>query len=755
MNWERREFLNGLASSTILSVRTRTSTQPHSARAFHRILLPDAAPPAARLAAEMLASELAVSPRELRPCAADAVPAAGELLLALSSLSPRQRNWWGTDPQSQTEDGYQIGFRHGGALVLAQRPRGWLYAAGACRRWCEQRTGEFSEQPAFALRSAGFSLHAAGVARVVAELGVNLIIGGGAAVSLRSAFPALYARLSRSEQSHIEKMQALWRVRNQELARQCQAADVPYYPFLYGNNFALWSPALYRAAVAQYPEIRGLSMPHSWEKATLCPSQPRTWEMMNAYVREFIEQSGGAGLYTTFWDHYGIYCHNQACRRNGLNQFHNELYLNVQNYHQTLHAMGKRLVVRTWSSGCPHWLGRQYVHAPGYGHFGGTGRALWGRVIDELPADILLQTKVYNSDCEPNPPFSPLIGEAGPHPQVAEYQIVGQTTGRFYLPASCVAYNTRTLRAARRRLPASGGISVSAGGTLQRDYSLFDDLCNSINLYAWRRIGWDPETDLDQVWREWALPRFGPQAAPHVIRALQLSETAVVDAFSPLGMGSDTNSNFAPDIARRETLLMYTNRFFLPRYTRYLQPVKRNIERVRAQKHRCLGSIEQMREALEQARPHLAPEQAGEFFTRLDWLWEVAICRCFLDESLWRFRYLRHLATLLTTDPEQMEHLSHAWDVVHQHAPRLFQYRPEQRFSCYRVALGRLPRRPSLGDPLPLMNELYFSSKALVERFLGPHRIPDAWLRGPDESISRVPGQELQHDNCPGEDVES
>ncbi len=102
------------------------------------------------------------------------------------------------------------------------------------------------------------------------------------------------------------------------------------------------------------------------------------------------------GMYATFWDRFGIFCHDDRCQRNGLDKFPNELLENVKQYREALH--GKTLVVRTWSSGAPHWLGDQYVHAPGYGSFGGTGEELWGRVFKEAPSDILIQTKVYNSD---------------------------------------------------------------------------------------------------------------------------------------------------------------------------------------------------------------------------------------------------------------------------------------------------------------------------------------------------------------------
>jgi len=42
---------------------------------------------------------------------------------------------------------------------------------------------------------------------------------------------------------------------------------------------------------------------------------------------------------------------------------------------------------------------------------------------------------------------------------------------------------------------------------------------------------------------------------------------------------------------------------------------------------------------LELARPYLPTAQAEELETRFTWFREFAICRKYLDESLWRYRY--------------------------------------------------------------------------------------------------------------------
>jgi hypothetical protein len=698
---------------------------------FDHILVSVNCKPATQSAARIIARKLALPETAILSSRNLDVPQAGEILMETAPGTAAQIKLLGTTPSEIQYDGYAIIFKNGGALIYGARPRSLLYAAGDLALWKNHAAGIFLRNPSFAIRSATYEGHQP-LAEYVAELGVNVIIGRQHVpnpVTFQNTLPSVYDHLSNEDRKQLEQQSRSVEQQSARFAQECHDADVSYYPFLYGNNFRLWSPALYAAVLKTYPSVRGTPAPNSWEKATLCPSDPLTWKVIDAYVKEFVEKMHGDGLYATFWDHYGLYCQDDRCQKDGLNQFPNELYECVRQYHDVLASMGKKLVVRTWASGVPHWFGNEWVHAPGYGGFGGEGTNLWSRVINDLPADIILQTKVYNCDCQPDPPFSGLLGHAQPHPEIAEYQISGQTTGRFYFPASTVDYTARTMRRSFKLIGADGGVSVFPGGTKQSNYSLPDDILNSINLYAWRELSWQINANVNQIWMDWAVPIYGVKAAPHVIKALQLSEDVINKTFSPLGMGTDTNSGFPGSIQRRETLLKYTNRYFLPAYAKYLKPTKQNIQRLVDQDAVCSQEIDQMFQQLNLARPCLTQAQADELNTRFEWLKQFAIVNCALNESLWRYRYLRHEAALLTTDPEQMKYLAEAYDTVLTHRKKLFQYDPNEKFSCYDVPLGQLQRHPSLGDPMPLMKQLYQASENYVESAVGPGYLPQAWLR--------------------------
>ena len=700
-----------------------------SAATYSRIVVAESAHPAIKSAASILAQNLALPDSAVQTAAQLRNPSSGEIVLTVAPLAARQPFITTATIASIKHDGYAIRVSNGGAMICGVRPRSLLFAAGEVALWRDRNDGTLVRDPAFVLRAAAQHGRKS-LPEFVAALGVNLIVGGQqGAVSFRDTLPEVYTNLPTSLQREIEGNESAVVSRGARLSQACRDADVDYFPFLYGNDLQRWSPRVYSAIVTAYPSVKGTPPPSSWERATLCPSDPITWKIIEAYVKESAQDADGEGIYATFWDNYGLNCQCERCVKNGMNQFSNQLYACVQHYHAALAPLGKKLIVRTWSSGVPHWFGTNWVHAPGYDDFGGSSTELWSRVIQEVSPDVILQTKVYQADCQPDARFSTLLGHAQQHREVAEWQITGQTTGRFYFPASTVDHTAWTMKRSHSLIGAEGGVCVFPGGTGQSSYDLFDDIANSINLAAWRELSWDPDADVDEIWMRWAVPIFGEKTARHVVNALKLSEKTVNHLFSTLGLGSDTNSGFPEDIRRREALLKYTNRHFLPEGRTNLEPTKENIARVIAEKDECLKLIDDMLRELELAKPDLRPEQAAELQTRFDWLREFGIVAKALDESLWRYRYLRFQADMLTTAPEQMKYLAAAYDTVREHQPRLFRYETEQKFSCYSVPLDRLSRRPSLGNPMPLMRELYSGSRECVEEYVGPDYIPNDWRR--------------------------
>ncbi len=738
--FDRRTFIQAASMTAAAGALAHPlDALAQSAMQFTRIHIPAKAHPALRTAAGILAGKLGLKDSAIVTYKGAAGHRRGAMVFALKETRGVPAELSG----AIARDGYAVLAENGSLMVCGARPRSLLYAAGEPHQWVERTSGVWARNPDFALRLTGWHPHLS-AAQLAAMLGANTFTAPlHASVSLREQMPEVYAKLSPEVRQRLDAGVDPAMKRNAEIVKDFHDADLTVFAELpYGNNFSRWSPPTYEAFLAVYPSAKGVPEPHSWEKAALCPSDPATWKLLDAYVGECARQSQADGVAATFWDRYGMFCHDPRCKANGLDHFKNELYESISHYYAVVKPMGKQLHLRTWSSGCPHWLADEYVHAPGYGQFSESHYELWSRVATETPGEILMQTKVYHSDCEPDPPFSTMLGKCKPHTEIVEYQDVGQTIGRQYFPASVVNYMAWTMKKSLGLIGHQGGTQIGIGATMQTGYDAFADILNSCKAYAWRQLSWDVNADLDEVWAGWAAQFYSPEAAPHMIKAMQLSEDAVYKTFSPLGFGSATNSDFATTIARREELLRYTNRNYLPEYTKFLAPTKENIDLIVAEKQKALADIDAMFASFEAAKPYLTATQQQEIETRFDWLRQFAICNVTLDMSLWRYRYLRAQAAMLTTDPEQLKPLAEAWDAVEKHAPLLFRFDPGQKFSCYDVTLGELRRKPELGTPLPLMHELYAESLRFMEQSVGPDYLPQEYIR---TSVSIDVPAEMQH----------
>jgi len=727
----RRSFLKmtGMGAAGATLIRPSMLFAAADSVKPEKILVPAAGHVAMQSAAKILAKKLQLEESAIQTYDGAPKATAGAIVLALAKEAKL------TAAETPKADGYTVTYT-GGTVVWGARPRSLLYAAGEPHHWVG-RAALYRRNPEFALRNCTWHPDYP-VAEQAAIFGANFFVASLPSSPTLEGVPEVHGALSAADQQRFAAAAADHKTRNAATVKEFHDADVEVYALLpYGNNFATWSPPLYAAVLKAYPSAKGTPMPNSHESAALCPSDPLTWKVLEAYVKEWAEQSSADGISATFWDNYSAFCQDDRCKANGLDQFPNEVHEFLSRYHALLKPMGMKLHMRTWSSGCPHWLGTNYVHAPGYGQFGMSHPELWARVIKETPADLIMQTKIYHSDCEPNARFTTLLGKCKPHIEIVEYQQTGQFIGRQYFPAATVNYTATTIKKALELVGPNGGAQMHAGGESQPP--VFDELSDILNnncVYAWRELTWNVNVDLATMWHEWAAQIYGEAAAPAMVRFMRASEDAATWCWCPLGHGSPTNGDFAGTIARREVLLRYTNRYYLPEYAAYLEPTLENIARMEKQQADCLGKLDEMSAALEVAKPHLTEAQAAEVATRLDWFRHFAICNTTLDVSLWRFRYLRALAAKLTTDPKQMKELAAAYDTIEAEAPKLFQYDKALKISMYRVTMGELQRPPNLGNPRLLMHEIYAQSLSFVKESVGVDYLPKEWIRGVQPRMS-------------------
>ena len=538
-------------------------------------------------------------------------------------------------------DGYVVERTGGGLVVKAATSRAFLYANYESNRWTRAAKYPFVRDPHFKFRALDVSRSSEPLRDWIAATGAN----------------AVYLKRGRPDAKRLA---------------ECAELGVPAYAFLYGCDAAKWNRAKYDAFVAAHPSAKGVTPPKSWEKGTLCPSDPATALFFAESICE-IAVPGVAGVVACLWDDYGLNCVCEKCRANGFaGSWGRQVAFAVDAWERALGPLGKELVVRTWASGASHWLGDEWVHAPGYGGESGEPLSVWGEAMKAAGRGVRFQTKVYNADCQPDPPFSALL-VAAPRRDVAEWQITGQTVGLQYLPASVVNQTARQMRRVAEIVPPEGGVMLYAGAYKRGDgYMALSDDLNSVNIHVWRQLSWNPRDDVEALWAEWAAPRHGANAGK-VVAAMKASERAAVAAFSPLGLGAPTESFFARTAERRESLLRYTNRYFLPEGRAALAPTKENIARVVAEKDVAIAAIDDV----------LAAGCAGA--ERFGWLRAQLVVSRALDGALWRYFHLRECARSGRCDAEDLAGIDADFEAVRKHRGGL----------C-----------PGLGSPVALMRDI-------------------------------------------------
>lgn len=384
-------------------------------------------------------------------------------------------------------------------VVKAQTARAFLYANYESNRWMNARSYPFVRDPHFKTRALDVSRSPEPLRDWIAATGANTV----------------YFKRGRP---------------NARRLRECAALGVDAYSFLYGCDAAKWNRARYEEFVAAHPSAKGVSSEKSWEKGTLCPSDAATAAFFGEAVRE-IAVPEVAGVVVCLWDYYGLNCVCDRCKANGFaGNWGRQVAFAVKAWEDALKPLKKKLIVRTWSSGASHWLGDEWVHAPGYGGPSGEPLSVWGEAMRRAGTGVLFQTKVYNADCQPNPPFSALL-QVAPRRDIAEWQITG----------------------------------------------------------------------------------------------------------------------FAKNVARRESLLRYTNRYFLPEGKSALEPTQENVARVIAQKDAAIA-------ALDAAVAGLGKDVVADAdLVRFGWLRSHLVASRELDANLWRLRLLkRELRHLFGKDASEV-----------------------------------------------------------------------------------------------------
>ena len=261
---------------------------------------------------------------------------------------------------------------------------------------------------------------------------------------------------------------------------------------------------------------------------------------------------------------------------------------------------------------------------------------------------------------------NPLIGTFS-QDQIIEFTLARESNGHKFIPnLTPNDFKNRLNDGARKGVAGAVGrldyhhqFSHYNGNNPGR-LELTMDTVNEFNIFVFSRLLWNPDSELDSLWREWALNKYGAEAAPVMIRCLKRTEEISQKIFFSKGEYVLHQHTMVPRLSYIESSLTPTS----PRSQAYWapqdallsktakelrNPTKQIIDQLVAEKQTAIQLCDVSLDDLESVQ-HLLP--AGEF-ERLqhDLLKEreTAILWKYLTELYFNYRMFQNLNTFFPT----------------------------------------------------------------------------------------------------------
>jgi hypothetical protein len=166
---------------------------------------------------------------------------------------------------------------------------------------------------------------------------------------------------------------------------------------------------------------------------------------------------------------------------------------------------------------------------------------IFSGLTGKLPENAQVMFSETYFDQEPGWPSSPLFDhlkkpDSGRAPYLVRVQLPGQYRGMGLFPCSMVHEWAKTFGEIRRL--GLSGIWVQAFLNCEE----LDHPLNYVNWYALSRYSTDPDVTAEQIVTDWASETYGAEAAPTVVKILNLSYEASVNMFMCGGLLASTCS---------------------------------------------------------------------------------------------------------------------------------------------------------------------------------------------------------------------
>jgi alpha-glucuronidase len=269
----------------------------------------------------------------------------------------------------------------------------------------------------------------------------------------------------------------------------------------------------------------------------------------------------------------------------------------VDNIAGVCKSFGKTLFVRTFSYS-PNEL--QYISAG----------------LRESKSDVIAMTKCQPHDWQPFYPHNPAIGNIGKHPQIMEFDL-----GYEFLGLSTIPYIDLDYLRYRLDYGLSKGID---GGVLRIERLRWrsTDTPNWADVEVFTKVLMDPQADQKELFRQWIASRYGSEAAPYVVSALNRTFDIVNKSYFVLGFWY-TNHSIAPGFNyTNDRIGGWSNARWDPRKKTLeqalLNPTWATLKKIDADKDVAIGLARASVADIEKAKPYLSSRDYAELKDLMD-----------------------------------------------------------------------------------------------------------------------------------------
>lgn len=318
---------------------------------------------------------------------------------------------------------------------------------------------------------------------------------------------------------------------------------------------------------------------------------------------------------------------------------------------------------------------------------------------EDVREHIILSTKNTIGDYCMSHPVNPLFAAVKGQLRIAEFQGEAEYRGWNWVPNPMLKRWKKRLQ----ELYANGvdGMWIGNMGDKPLNSIIRGGIWQSLNVYGMERLTYDLNTDVNEIYYDWAAEKFGKEAALPMVEILCLSEDALEKAMYMHKLCMNDHSSFSGSIPRIEKIIRVSKLYFSDGDKR-VEISEENLDSIIQEKEESVAIIDKMLGILRENETKFNPEDIKMIENDILVLRNYSFAMRYYLESYFRYK----LCQKLTGDSR--EHMKELCLEVIEQARKHSSAKPH--------FIGRTGRKAFTIIPEIIYSELTESKAEIIEK---------------------------------------